>query len=114
LYEATDKLGLRTGLEAVVAASKRGLTALAVGGACGVDENDAFGVCDPVPLGVARFEGNSLMNIVAELGDTKYRLLSVVINASLNPRTLDPDPHIINASHASCLFEISSTERIVR
>jgi hypothetical protein len=114
LYEATDKLGFRAGFDAVVAASKRGLTALAVGGAWGVDEKDALGVCEPVPLGVARFDGNSLMNIVAELGDTRYRLLRVVNKASLNPRTFDPDPQITNASQASCLFEISSTDRIVR
>jgi hypothetical protein len=64
-------LGLSAGFDAVVAASSRGLTALAVGGWWGVDEKDPIGVIDPVPLGVARFEGSSLMNIVAELGDTK-------------------------------------------
>ena len=112
LYDATDKLGFRAGFDAVVAASKRGLTALAVGGAWGV--NDALGVCEPVPLGVARLDGNSLINIVAELGDTRYRLLRVTNSASLKPRTFDPDPQITNASQASCLFEISSTDRIVR
>lgn len=112
--EATDKLGFRAGFEAVVAAYKRGLTALAVGGACGVDEKEAFGVCDPVPLGVAKLEGNSLINIVAELGDIRYRLVKVVSRASLNPLTLLPDPQIISASQASCLLEISSTDRIVR
>jgi hypothetical protein len=71
LNEAIDRLGLSAGFEAVVAARSSGLTALAVGGWCGVDENEAFGVMDPVPLGVARFEGNSLMNIVAELGETR-------------------------------------------
>ena len=44
LYDAIDKLGLRAGFDAVVAASNRGLTALAVGGAWGVEENDALGV----------------------------------------------------------------------
>jgi len=44
LYEVTDKLGFRAGFDAVVAASKSGLTALAVGGAWGVDENEALGV----------------------------------------------------------------------
>ena len=112
--ELVDKFGLRAGLEAVVAARRRGLTALAEGTGWGVDEKDAFGVMDPVPLGVARFDGSSLMNMVAELGDTKYRLLRVWISASLNPLTLLPEPQMINASQASCLFEISSTDRIVR
>ena len=106
--------GFSAGFEAVVAARSRGLTALAVGGGWGVDEKEALGVMDPVPLGVARLEGSSLMNMVAELGETRYRLLRVVSKASLNPLTLDPDPQMINASQASCLFEISSTERMVR
>lgn len=93
---ATEIFGFKAGFEAVVAARRSGLTALAVGGACGVDENDAVGVMDPVPLGVARLEGSSLMNIVAELGETRYRLLSVVSRASLNPLTLDPDPQMTN------------------
>lgn len=62
--------GLRAGLDAVVAASRRGFTALADGSACGV-EKEAVGVMDPVPLGVAKLDGSSLMNIVAELGDTR-------------------------------------------
>jgi len=60
---------LSAGFEAVVAASKRGFTALAVGGGCGVAEKEAVGVIEPVPVGVARFEGSSLINIVAELGE---------------------------------------------
>jgi len=57
----------------VVAASRRGFTALAVGGAWGVAENEALGVMEPVPDGVARLLGSSLMNMVAELGLTRYR-----------------------------------------
>lgn len=71
LNEAIDMLGLSAGFEAVVAASRRGFTALAEGGACGVDEKEALGVMDPVPLGVARLEGSSLVNMVAELGETR-------------------------------------------
>ena len=66
-----DMLGFRAGFEAVVAATRRGFSVLDVGARWGVDENEGLGVIEPVPLGVARFDGNSLMNIVAELGETK-------------------------------------------
>jgi hypothetical protein len=38
-----------------------------------------------VPIGVDRFEGSSEVKIVAEEGDIRYFVFSVVRRASLNP-----------------------------
>lgn len=94
-------LGLSAGFDAVVAARSKGLTALAEGTGCGVEEKEAFGVMEPVPDGVGRFEGSSLINMVAELGEIRYRALRIAMSASLKPLTFDPDPQMIRESQAS-------------
>lgn len=75
-----DWLGFRAGLEAVVAARRRGLTPWAPG-----SRNSRWGVLVPVPMGVVRLEGSSEVNIVAEEGEMRYFVERVDMSASLKP-----------------------------
>jgi len=68
----------------------------------------------PVPRGVVRFEGSSLVNIVAEEGEIRKREVSVAIIASLKPRTADPLPTIIREDQSCARCEGEGTARIVR
>jgi hypothetical protein len=83
--ELRDRFGFRAGLEAVVAARRRGFTVDPVGRGCCPGGYSLCGVCAPVPIGVERLEGSSDVKIVAEDGEIIYLLLRVDIKASLKP-----------------------------
>jgi hypothetical protein len=77
---------------AVVAACRRGLTLLVVGSGCGAPAKEEVGVCEPVPEGVPMLEGSSEVNMVAELGETRWRACSVCRMLSRRPRMRAPLP----------------------